>query len=716
MFRFLKSSMLAFLLVLTFPARADEGMWLPLYLSTMGDSALQAMGFRISAEQLYSVNHSSLKDAVVLFGRGCTGVFVSKDGLLLTNHHCGYGAIQRLSSVDHDYITHGYWAKNREEELPAAGLTVSILVRMEDVTSQILGKMPSTLKANEKQVWLDKQIKNLIQQATQNTHYKAVVKEFDYGNQYILMVYEIFEDVRLVGAPPSFIGSFGGDYDNWEWPRHSGDFSVFRVYANKDNKPAPYNKDNVPYHPSYVPSISLKGVHENDFVFVYGFPGQTQHYLTEDGIRLITEKHNDIAVALRDIRLNVLRSFMQQNDTLFLLYANQYAGIANYWKKMKGESWGIKRVKGIEKRRDEIEKYLSSISSPTMKTHFLQLKDSISALYQQYEPYYLISTYLYEGWFSVGAVRYALGWLDIYDSLKKGKTPLELSTLIQDRWANFLKQYRYSVEKAQLIALLEKLKEVNAYPYVKQLKIWNELFNSTQYAQTLSTWMDQSLLFSQQKIKKFVDLSSKKAIAMLESDRFFKLIGEMYDYLKHVDAYVRSYESQLKNLYVDWVKLYYIVAEPQKRYPDANSTLRVAWGRVRGFQPRDAVYYNYYTTPQGVFEKTLNEVKDYQVDSTYYTLLRSKNYGRYANEKGELVLCFRSNTHTTGGNSGSPVFNERGELVGLNFDRAWEGTMSDLLYDENVCGNIVLDIRYCLWVIDVYARAGYLLDEMQLIH
>ncbi|MCX7697677.1 MAG: S46 family peptidase [Bacteroidales bacterium] len=691
---------------------ADEGMWLPLYLSSLGDSTLQTYGFRISAEEIYSVNKGSLKDAVVMFGRGCTGVFVSQEGLLMTNHHCAQGTIQRLSTVENDYLKYGYWAKNRDEELPCNGLTITRLVRMEDVTAEIFHQLPSNLTEEEKSQYLETKIKSIIQRAVRNTHYQAQVKSFYYGNQYVLMVYEVFRDVRLVGAPPTFIGSFGGDEDNWVWPRHSGDFAIFRVYADNNNKPASFHKNNKPYQPLYVPPISLKGVRENDFVFVYGFPGKTQHFLTDDGISLVVKGKNPVAVRIRRKKMDVLREFMEKNDTLRILYTNIYAGIANYWKKMDGESWGVKKSNAIELRKQEINQMIQNIQDPALKTYYLKLRDTIQNYYKRYYNYAVAETYLLEGWFSLGVIQYAMKWLEIYDSLQRDISPSSLQNKILSSLDEFTKNYHLDVEKRQLMALLDEIKSFFNFSH-EIPDGWRKLIlsNNNEFEKIF----DHSVLFSSKKIVKLFKNSPTKIKKKLKADEFFTLVHEMYQLFFTMNDSIDFYENKLYDAYSRWVRLYFLAGDKNKLYPDANSTMRVAWGRVQGYEPRDAVTYLYYTTPDGIFQKTLSGIKEYEVDTTFYRLLKSRDYGEYADQSGELRLCFRSNTHTTGGNSGSPVFNAYGELVGLNFDRAWEGTMSDLYYDSSICGNVVVDIRYCLWVIDKYANADYILKEMQLI-
>lgn len=719
----MKNKVQLFILMLSlnfFVLRADEGMWLPLYLSTLGDSMLQVYGFRISAEEIYSVNHGSLKDAVVLYGRGCTGVFVSKEGLLLTNHHCAYGAIQRLSTVERDYLKYGYWAKSREEELPCTGLTITRLVRMEDVTNEIFQQLPVNLSKEEKEIYINDRIKSIIKRAVQNTHYQAQVKPFFYGNQYVLMVYEVFRDVRLVGAPPGFIGSFGGDEDNWVWPRHSGDFAVLRVYADANNKPADYNKNNKPYQPLYVPQISLKGVKENDFVFVYGFPGRTQHFLLEEGILQIAEEQNPAAVRIRRKKLDVLREFMESNDTLRILYANVYAGVANYWKKMAGETWGIRKSNAIELRREERRELIRNVEDTALRNYYRRVRDSMFGYYENLGGYALAKTYAIEAWFSLPIIQYAMKWLDIYDTLvhydtlKRKISSSLLESKILTAFQDFKKNYRFEVERKILMSLRDEIKKFFDYSYEIPTS-WELLIYKDNYPEEFEKIFDNSLLFSEKKIKTLFRGSVSGIRKKLEQDNFFTLLKEMYQKYLFVDESVILYEGLLYDSYSRWVQLYFLVGDRKKLYPDANSTMRVAWGRVQGYEPRDAVTYNYYTTPQGIFEKTLSGLKDYEIDSTFYRLLKSRDYGSYADETGELRLCFRSNAHTTGGNSGSPVFNAYGQLVGLNFDRAWEGTMSDLYYDPSICGNVVVDIRYCLWIIDKYANAGYLIDEMQIV-
>lgn len=694
---------------------ADEGMWLPFLLKQLNESDMKKNGCKLSAKDIYDVNNASLKDAIVHFGGGCTAEIISDKGLLLTNHHCGYASIAAHSSVDKDYLTNGFWAMNQSEELTNAGLTATIIVSIEDVTIAVNNGIKANFSEKQKDSAQQANTKILIEAATKGSRNDAFVRPFFYGNQYILFVTKTFKDVRLVGAPPSFIGKFGGDTDNWVWPRHTGDFSVFRIYAGKDNEPAEYSPDNVPYKPKKSLTISLKSVHEGDFTMVYGFPGRTQEYLFSDAVDITMNQSDPDRVALRDKRLAIMNRFMKANDTTRITYAANYASVANYWKKWMGEMQGLKKFDAVNKKKEFEKKFLELVSTdPAEKEKFSKIFDEFHSLYGEYKIYQKQNDYLNECLLGIAAFNSARNVDKLLATIKKSSAgaAAEMAKAAPDVEKGF-KGYNKTMDKTICAAMLEAY----AQGVDKNLRVpaLDSLFTAhkNNYAEIAEKIYSESILLSKEK---YVAAMKNGDPKVLESDILYKLWKNILGYYQlRVLPQSGSIDTRLQGLYKEYVDKLTKVYKDKKFYPDANSTLRVAYGKVKPYKPRDGVIYTYYTTLDGMMEKEDPNNDDFIIFPKLKDLYNKKDYGKYADKDGTLHISFIASNHTTGGNSGSPVLNANGELIGTNYDRVWEGTMSDIMFNPEICRNIILDVHYTLFVIDKYAGAGYLLNEMKIV-
>ena len=644
----------ALFLCMTAPfLQADEGMWLPALISQrIGD--MQAKGFKLTAEDIYSVNQASLKDAVVLFGSGCTGELVSGEGLLFTNHHCGYSFIQRHSSVEHDYLKDGFWALTRADELPNPGLTVRFLERMEDVTAVILKGYKSKMTEEKRQELVKKNARKLTDQAEKEGNgIKASVEALYYGNQYFLFVFREYRDVRLVGAPPSSIGKFGGETDNWMWPRHTGDFSIFRIYAGADNLPADYSADNVPYRPRRFMKISTAGVKEGDFTFVYGCPGSTQEYVHSEAVKYIQDVSDPEKIALRTTRLGIMKKYMNQSQAVRIQYSSKYASVANAWKKWQGEEKGL-RKNHVVPVKQEYEKRFEQWAAGT---RYAGMTEQLSQLYLQRNPVYRAYEYYNE---TVRAV----------EKIQKG----------MGRYVN-PKDYYQPIDEEIFVAMMSAFDQALDDSY----KPAYFLEKRAEFGGDMEAWKDSVFAHP--------ELAGALANAL---DR---------QYAQVIVPAVKEYGQTLNLLYRDYMQGQMEFEKERSFYPDANLTLRVAYGHVEGYSPSDAIDYRPVSTLKGIIEKDNPDIFDYNIPQVLRDIYAR---GGFENQP----VCFLATNHTTGGNSGSPVLNADGNLIGINFDRVWEGTMSDLVFDPEFCRNISLDVRYLLFVIKEVGHADYLFDEM----
>jgi len=691
---------------------ADDGMWIPILLEKYNYADMKAKGFKLTAEDIYSVNHASMKDAVVIFGRGCTGELISDEGLLITNHHCGFGQIQAHSSVDHDYLTDGFWAYSKDEELENPGLSVTFLVRMEDVTSQVFNGTNDNMSYTEKNSIIEQNIRNIKEKAIDGTHYEAVVKPFYNGNQYFLFVNEVYKDIRLVGAPPSAIGKFGGDTDNWMWPRHTGDFSMFRIYADKDNNPAEYSKDNVPYKPKKYFPISIKGVQKDDFTMVMGYPGHTSEYLPSFAVEYITKHKNPAIINLREQKLNIMKADMETSAKIRIQYASKAAGVANGWKKWIGEDRGLKKLNAIEKKKEFEKEFTTWVNADSdRKKQYDSILIKYNRVYTEYTPYSLVQYYIFEGAFGVELIDYMWNYLNM--ELNPIITQEDKTKHLKSKTEAFFKNYNKETDKKIFAKLWEIYADsVDAEYYPEFINTVNKKYKGdfNKYAEYIYS---KSIFTDKGKVEDFLNNYSQKR---LNSDPIYSIMADIIDiYRKKIKNHTDSLQEVITSLDKQYMKAILEFKKGENLYPDANFTMRIAYGKVDGYTPRDAVDYKYYTTLDGIIAKDNPDIYDYRVPLKLKELYKKKDYSQYADKDGKIHVCFIATNHTTGGNSGSPVINANGELIGVNFDRNWEGTMSDIMYDPDQCRNITLDIRYALFIIDKFAGAHNLIEEMNIV-
>lgn len=688
------------------------GMWIP---TEINEKEMKSLGMKINANDIWNTQKPSIKDAVVQFNRGCTGEIISPKGLLLTNHHCGFSAIQSHSTVENDLLSNGFWAKDNKSELTNPGMVVDFVTDIKDVTKEILGNTSglSDAEINKK---IDENIANYKKSQKLEDYQSIIVKSMFAGNKYYAFTVETFKDIRLVGAPPQSIGKFGSDTDNWVWPRHTGDFSIFRVYANKDNKPAEFSTENIPYTPKYYLPISVKDIKENDFTFVFGFPGKTNEYLPSIAIEKIITDTNPARIEVRDIALKTLDEKMRADDATRIKYASKYASVANYWKKWIGETKGLKKSNAVAKK----QQYESSLvaKNPEIKSTLSEF----NSLYNEQAPFALNNAYYTEILRNAETLNLANLFYGFVKSYEAGKADEKLVNSFKNKLSAFYKDYDGELDAkvtAKLLALYANKTQPEFLPQgFEQFKDVN------QNLQVLENWSKNSVISGRNSVngattysdinKVFSNLS--ELVKTVKADPIFLTLVNMKEtYFAKTDNQFMSLQDKIDALQKKYITEMMSADKERKFFPDANSTLRVTYGQVKGSNPADAISYHYETTLDGVMEKYVPGDYEFDVPQKLIELYNSKDYGTYKNAAGKIPLAFTATNHTTGGNSGSPALDANGNLVGLNFDRQWEGTMSDINYDPRFSRNIMVQTKYILFIIDKFANAKWLLNEMKIV-
>ena len=682
-------------------------MWIPTLLQAV-EADMQASGLHLSAQDIYDINRGSLKDAIVHFGGGCTAEMVSASGLLFTNHHCGFGQIAAHSSVERDLLRDGFWARTRSEELTNPGLTATFIDRIEDVTE----RMRATPEAEREEMKAQ-----LVKEFTEGTVLEGKVVAFDFGNSYYLITTRTFRDVRLVGAPPSAIGKFGGDVDNWVWPRHTGDFAVFRIYSNAANEPASIDvENNVPYTPRHHLPVSLRGVQEGDFTMVFGFPGVTEQYLTADAVAHLLDELNPARIAMRDASLGVINAARARSPQLRIAYADRQSSIANAWKKWIGQSQGLKQLGAVEQKRALEAEYLRRAAASGSRT-YAPVVEEMNRINRELFPY-LEARALFIEYYYYGSELFPLAGslqnlIDRWDAWEASGELAKKRMDLQAEIAALAQSLDPEVEGA-LLASLTPLYVQHVPPSFLPEAL-------SERPEDVGGWVGQtyqkSALYHLADLAERVGSGSKKSVAQLGRDPLVQLANSVLQtYQTQVAPRWSALRPQLEAQQAVYTQGLRALFPERAFFPDANSTLRLTYGKVEGSSPNDGMRYEPFTTAQGILQKYVPGDADFDLPADLLQMLRERRYGRYARPDGELPVCFTGSNHTTGGNSGSPALNGDGHLIGINFDRSWESTMSDVLFDGSRCRNIMVDVRYVLWVMDVYAGAGHLVDEMTLVY
>ena len=712
-----KIALVLFFTVLSFyQSFADEGMWLPQLLQSLNEKQMKKMGMKINASDIYSISKSSLKDAIVSFGGFCTAEVISNEGLLLTNHHCGFDAIQNHSSIQNNYIRDGFWAYNKGQELTNPSLFATFIIRIDDVTSDVLKGVTATSTEIERQRIIDKNIAALKTTIKKESYQDVLIRAFFEGNKYFCFITETYKDVRLVGAPPSSIGNFGKDTDNWMWPRHTGDFSMFRIYAGKDNKPASYSADNVPYKPKRSLNISLDGVKENDFTMIFGFPGRTTQYLHSAAVKQIMDVLDPAKIAIREKALTVIDGFMRKDEGIKIKYAAKYASIQNAYKKWQGEVLGLRSKDAVGKKK-QLEALFEKIvlAKPEMTAVYLNLLKKLEEAYAEIEPYALARDYYNEITQKIELGNVATQLRSVVNAFEKDgeKGFINAKTGVLVSLENLFGEYDINVDKKVFEVLMKMYvqdqKAANISPY------FTTLVQNNNYEKAASAIYDQSKITSLESIKDLLNGNATDVVEAIKNDIAFKLVSDMAKtFSDNVAKNLAPLQATINSLQRLYMQAQLDVFSDKSFYPDANSTLRVTYGNVKGYTPKDGAKYDFYTYLDGVMEKYKPGDYEFDVPAKIIELYKKKDFGRYG-VNGKQPVCFIAANHTTGGNSGSPALDAYGNLIGLNFDRVWEGTMSDINYDPSICRNIMVDIRYVLFIVDKFAGATNIIKELKLV-
>lgn len=696
------------------PAKADEGMWMLPLIKKLNIGTMHEMGLKLTAEDIYSVNKSSLKDAIVIFGRGCTAEVVSDKGLIFTNHHCGYGQIQSHSSVEHNYLEDGFWAKTLRDELPNPDLTATFLIRIEDVTEKINAVLNSDMTEAERENAIRTKQSELESDATEGNHYNASVRSFFEGNQFFLFVYEIYKDVRLVGAPPSSIGNFGDDTDNWMWPRHTGDFSIFRIYCAPDGSPAEYSTKNVPLKPKHFLPISLKGVEDGDFSMVLGYPGGTQRYMTSYGVNEVLEVTHPNRIKIRGLRQEILMEDMMAEEKVMIQYASKYSRSSNYWKFSIGQSEGLKRLKIYEKKQKLEEEFQNWVTqNDSREEKYGDALELIEEAITSRKSYVNASQYLVECLLMpVEIFALARNTSNLVSALEKDPKNMDESVkkeLLQISEEHF-KNYNLETDKKVTLAMLKLYYEDVSKEFHPDLFNMIENKYKGDFEKYVDRLYSKSVFATKESFEEFIN---SPKVEKLKSDLAFlgsKSVRSKYLEIRYLSSQYNPDKG--RRLFMDGLMK---MQKDKVFYSDANFTMRLTYGKVGDYQPRDAVYYDYKTTLKGVMEKEDPGNREFIVPDKLKQLYKEKNYGAYG-ENGKMITCFTTNNDITGGNSGSPVINANGELIGIAFDGNWEAMSGDIAFEPELQKCINVDIRYVLFIIDKYAGATRLIDELKLIN
>ncbi|MDX9811430.1 MAG: S46 family peptidase [Bacteroidales bacterium] len=708
-------SFLTLIVLLAGPAaRADEGMWLLPLIEKLNIGKMTELGLKLSAEDIYSLNNASLKDAVVQFGGGCTAEIVSSQGLLLTNHHCGYGQIQSHSSVEHDYLRDGYWAMTKEEELPNPGLSVTFLKRIEDVTDQVLEKVKPGMNETERNFEINQARTAIEKKAAEGTGYTATVSSFYGGNNFYLLVYEKYLDVRFVGAPPSSIGKYGFDTDNWVWPRHTGDFSVFRVYSGPDGKPAPYSEENIPLKPVKWLPVSIKDLNEGDFAMILGYPGRTQRYATSYEVDELLNITHPNRIKIRGMRQEILMADMQADQKVDIQYASKYSGSSNYWKYSIGQKAGLERLEVRASKQETEEQFYTWINEDeTRKEKYGEALNMIRKAMEGRAEFASAQQSISEC-FSQGCELLSLNQVAVplVNALKTGDQAKidDIVSVVKEAVASFYKNYNPPTDQKAMKAMIALYRNdvpskfhPDFYTNVVDKKFKGNIDNF------VDDIFDKSVFSSEANLMAFLE---KPVLKTLENDPVYLTSASISKVSREVALGLSQYDGSLTTGRRLWIAALKEMSPEKTLYPDANSTMRLSYGSILDYDPQDAVTYKYYSTMDGIMEKYKPGDYEFDLPQRLIDLYNKKEFGRYASSEGYMPVCFLTTNDITGGNSGSPVLNDKGELIGLAFDGNWEAMSGDVAYEDELQRTIAVDIRYALWVMDIYAGASHLVDEM----